>query len=305
MQNNKKYVYTFIYLSLFILSLNLALAQKKDDIKAIRAMQGCYQVSFEFAETFSPDTSYQFHDNYKTSALEWVELVENEKNKIVLQHLLIVKDKSGKEFVMKHWRQDWLYQNTELYMFEKNRKWKFVKLPKRAVKGQWTQRVFQVDDSPRYEGSATWIHADGKHYWEQSTYSPPPRRERKRSNEYNVMRRGNRHEITNYGWLHEQDNEKINRQATGDQLIVREKGWNTYTKVADTQCRLAQEWWKDNRNFWSLVRKEWNSIFAKQTDLVLKKTVDKKPLFMHLFTLSNKETNKAKQIIKKFVVTQK
>ena len=29
---------------------------------------------------------------------------------------------------------------------------------KKDVRGQWTQKVYQVDDSPRYEGSSTWVH---------------------------------------------------------------------------------------------------------------------------------------------------
>ena len=30
-------------------------------------------------------------------------------------------------------------------------------------------KIFQVDDSPRYEGTASWVHVDGKSYWENTT----------------------------------------------------------------------------------------------------------------------------------------
>lgn len=33
-------------------------AQNKEDVKAIKAMTGCYEVTFNFAETFSPNKEY-------------------------------------------------------------------------------------------------------------------------------------------------------------------------------------------------------------------------------------------------------
>lgn len=51
-----------------------------------------------------------------------------------MQHLLIV-GKNDKEIV-KHWRQDWLYENTDLYTFFKERTWNFEKLSAKEVKGQ-------------------------------------------------------------------------------------------------------------------------------------------------------------------------
>ena len=144
----------------------------------------------------------------QTGGLEWVQLVEDEKNKISLQHLLVVGPPGG-QMVIKHWRQDWLYQNTDLYIYDKNDKWSFVDMDKKDVKGQWTQKVFQVDDSPRYEGTSSWVHVDGKSYWENTTPSPLPRREFSKRSDYNVTLRGNRHEVTNKGWVHDQDNKKI------------------------------------------------------------------------------------------------
>ena len=85
--------------------------KKKQDIEAIKSMCGCYKVSFNFAETFATDTAYQFHNNYETWGYEYVLPVEETKDKIALQHLLVVAD----TMVIKHWRQDWLYENTNLY----------------------------------------------------------------------------------------------------------------------------------------------------------------------------------------------
>lgn len=275
--------------------------KKEQDINAIKNMCGCYEVNFAFAETFSPTKDYKIHKPHNSSGLEWVELVENSDNKIVLQHLLITEDSTGKKDIVKHWRQDWLYENTDLYVYDKDNTWKYTKVSKQQVKGQWTQKVFQVDDSPRYEGSATWVHFDNKHFWENITDSPLPRREFTTRSDYNVLKRKNRHELTNYGWVHEQDNDKIQRIQESEKLIAQEKGINTYKKVDKSRCELAQQYWKQKKAFWAKVRTEWDTIFAKNKDLKLEKTVDKKPLFMYLFDAKVEETAEIKKIIAQFV----
>ena len=187
-------------------------------------------------------------------------------------------------------------------MYDKDNQWKFVKKPKSEVAGQWTQKVFQVDDSPRYEGSASWVHVDGRQYWENTTDSPLPRREYTKRKDYNVMSRTNRHEITNEGWLHEQDNDKVLRQDNkADFKIASEKVINIYKKVDNSRCNSAKSWWKENKDFWAVARAEWNAVFAKNKDLKLKGVVDKKPLFMHLFPLEKTQTDKIKPIISEFV----
>jgi len=49
-----------------------------------------------------------------------------------------------------------------------------------------------------------------------------PRREYSKRSDYNVMMRGNHVEITDEGWLHEQDNEKVIR----DKDLALEKAVN-------------------------------------------------------------------------------
>ncbi len=90
--------------ALFIFGAVLALnAQKQEDVKAIKAMTGCYEVSFNFAETFSPNKDYEKAKNYSSGALEWVTVAEENPNKIELQHILIVNPEgSGKDAVVKH-----------------------------------------------------------------------------------------------------------------------------------------------------------------------------------------------------------
>ena len=261
-------------------------SKKNDDIKAIKAMCGCYEVQFNFAETFklTKDEDYKPSPTKYDYALEWVELLDDEPNKIVLQHFLIVND----TMIIKHWRQDWEFENTSFYNFYKDKTWKYTVLPKASVKGQWTQRVFQVDDSPRYEGSSTWVHVDGRHYWENTTDAPLPRREQTIRKDYNVLTRTNVHEITATGWIHDQDNIKVKRDENGkDVLLAKEKGHDVYTKVADSKCASAHKYWKENAAMWKNVRNKWASIFQRKADLNLQSSVDGKPLFMHLFDLKS------------------
>lgn len=267
--------------------------KKKQDQKAIKDMCGCYEVTFNFAETFEyvDDSTYVPSPVKHDKAMEWVELLEDTDNKIVLQHLLIVGPPQ-KQMIVKHWRQDWEFENTKLYQFDHDNKWNFVTLPNDQVKGQWTQRVFQVDDSPRYEGSSSWVHVDGKSYWENTSDAPLPRREETLRSDYNVTGRTNRQEITPNGWIHDQDNKKILREDHKDDVVIaEEKGHNTYVKVADSKCKTAQNYWKDNHKKWAHVRAKWDKVFARDTDLLLEEKVDNKVLFKYILDDDNYKTS--------------
>ncbi len=277
-----------LLLLMFCLTLGTVQAQKKkkQDIEAIKAMCGCYDVSFNFAETFAPDKDYEFHDNYRSGALEYVFPVEESKDKIVLQHLLVI----GDSMIIKHWRQDWLYENTHLHVFHKDNTWKYKTKTSDAVKGQWTQKVYQVDDGPRYQGSSSWVHVDGRSYWENTADAPLPRREFSKRSDYNVMVRRNRQEITDYGWVHEQDNDKVLRESS-DKVLANEKGWNTYTKTDEKKCQLAKDWWQEKQAYWNDVRKVWDELFATKKTLEFEKKIDGKVLFMKLFALEDEMLN--------------
>lgn len=287
--------YLFILSVLYIASSTTSQAQNKksQDQNAIKNMCGCYEVTFNFAETFEyvDDSTYVPSPTKHDKALEWVELLEDKDNKIVLQHLLIVGPPAH-QILVKHWRQDWEFENTKLYQYDHDNRWKFVKLPKHQVKGQWTQRVFQVDDSPRYEGSATWVHVDGKSYWENTSDAPLPRREETIRSDYNVTGRTNRHEITKNGWIHDQDNKKILREDGKQDLIVaEEKGLNRYIKIDDSKCKTAQDYWKDNQQKWATVRAKWHQIFSKDQNLVLEDKVNHKTMIKYIMDDENYKTS--------------
>jgi len=289
--------------SLVLLSSLTINAQKKKDKEAIKKMCGCFEVTFNFAETFnySNDSLYKPSKNKVAKALEWAGLIEDENNKVSIQHLLQVGN-PAKPSIVKHWRQDWVYQNTDFYMYNGDNEWLYETKPKSAVKKQWTQKVYQVDDSPRYEGSGSWVHIDGKSYWENTTDAPLPRREYTKRSDYNVTVRGNRHEITDYGWLHDQDNKKvIRKKGENDFVLAHEKGYNTYVKVDDNRCKAAQEWWKKNTNKWQIVRNKWEEVYRRNSKLLLEKKVKNKALYKHLFAEEVTKEESINEIIESFV----
>jgi len=297
---------TILPLLLIVFSLSVtAQSKKKKDQEAIKSMCGCYEVTFNFTETFnySQDSLYKPSETKIASGLEWAQLVEDSDNKISIQHLLQVGSPDAPHIV-KHWRQDWLFENTDFYMFNGDNKWTYQSKSKKEVKNQWTQKVYQVDDSPRYEGSATWVHVDGKSFWENTTTAPLPRREYTKRSDYNVTVRGNRHEITKYGWLHDQDNEKVIRETGKDDVVLaKEKGYNTYVKVDDSRCKASQDWWKNSQEKWAKVRTKWDEVFARNQNLELHAKVDNKVLFKYLFDDENYATKEQiNPLIESFIV---
>ncbi len=257
----------------------LANAQKSTDIAAIKGQCGCFDIKFSYAETFAPDKNYQYHDRYVTGGREWVFVDEESKDKLVLMHLLVIND----TMVIKHWREDWQYENTDLLAFDKGLTWKATQLPKNQVKGQWSQSVFEVNDMPRYEGTASWIHKDGQHLWANITDAPLPRREYTKRSDYQVLRRNNRIHVTPDGYLHEQDNDKVIRDASGDKLLAQEKGLNDYKKIDDEKCKIATEFWAKNREYWVDVRTVWGQLIAQNKGISLKaKSDDGKMLWKEL-----------------------
>ncbi|WP_317206268.1 DUF6607 family protein, partial [Tenacibaculum piscium] len=67
-------------------------SKKSKDKTAIKKMCGCFEVTFNFTETFnnSNDSLYKPSKKKIDKALEWAELIEDENNKIAIQHLLQV-----------------------------------------------------------------------------------------------------------------------------------------------------------------------------------------------------------------------
>ncbi len=272
----------------------------------IKEMCGCYEVDFRYAETFPEVEGYETKKPYSAKGLEWIVSEETDDEVLILQHLLVISD----TMIIKHWRQDWHFENRELLEFQKGLEWSKVEVPAEKVAGTWTQKVYEVDGSPRYEGHATWVDVDGKKYWESRVAAPLPRREYTKRSDYNVMIRNNKHIITDYGHLHELDNAKVKRSPEADSVLVWEKGLNKYTKVEDSRCLPAVDWWKENKVFWDDARLVWSELIEKHSYVKIERKINGKRLYQVLFELNkeflaegveNYEPKKARTAIKKAI----
>ena len=252
----------------------------------IKSMAGMYKVDFKFAETFASDTTYDYSVSKKKFewGYEYVQVIEETDNKISLQHILIVND----TILVKHWRQDWVYENNVLFEYQQDNTWKKRTLKPEDVKGTWTQKVFQVDDSPRYEGYGTWVHSDGRHYWESKADAPLPRREMTIRRDYNVLQRTSHIELFKDGsWVLDQDNAKVVREKANDKIICWEKGVE-FMHPTDRSPQPAIKWWTNNQQFWKDVRGAWDEVFAKNPSFTLKNKIESKRLYDALFELGAK-----------------
>ena len=303
--NTKHIVITLASLVLGVNQKNLHAQHSKDsDMQAIESMCGCFKVGFNFAETFnySQDSNYMPSTIYTSGALEYVHIIDRQDNLINLQHTLVLGSAES-PFIMKHWSQEWVYEGTDVYEYQSNNKWSRRSFNVDSINGQWTQKVYQVDDSPRYEGSASWIHIDGRSFWESTSYAPLPRREYTKRSDYNITLRRTRHELTSNGWIQDQDNDKIIRDSLGSNYVLaQEKGFNTYTRVDDSLCQAAADWWTKNDRFWSHVRDVWDRVFEENSNLTLKSSYNNQKLYEILFSIDPKTSKKEiKKIILNFV----
>lgn len=96
--------------------------------------------------------------------------------------------------IVKHWRQDWILK-TQSFMTIADLTIGNTKHLLKKSKRTMDTKIYEVDDKPRYEGSATWVHVDGRTFWENSTNAPLPRREYTQRSDYNITKRINEIEI--------------------------------------------------------------------------------------------------------------
>ncbi|WEK35567.1 MAG: hypothetical protein P0Y53_24040 [Candidatus Pseudobacter hemicellulosilyticus] len=267
------------------------MAQKKQGREAISNLCGCFAVTFNYAETFTNDTTVKrlAHpmDNFAVTELAYI--IEETKDKVMIQHLLVIPD--GKGTVIKHWREDWQYEQTERWQYTNDKEWTRLQLPRAAVKGQWTQSVWEVSDAPRYAGSSEWVRANNQIFWLNTTDAPLPRREYTTRKDYNILERTNRITVSPAGYLHEQDNKKIIRNpGTADSLLAGEKGYNKYVRLPDSACAGAKAFWTAERAaYWQDVKEVWAQKMNASGKIILQNKVAGKVLFMELDELAEKE----------------
>lgn len=253
-----------------------AKARFEQDRKAILAMAGDYRVTFDFRETVAFTPGYEPIDPKRSGGFESVRVIEDTGTRIVLQHLLVVtmpesedSDKD-KTVVIKHWRQDWVYEPTSVLTYDRSGRWLLTDVPAGARKGAWSQTVWQTDDSPRYGGVGTWVYSDGVSRWmSDPTRRPLARRDAVRKPVYGWYVGTNRHALTPNGWVHEQDNAKVGLKDGAAVTFVHEVVLNTYRKESAYNVKAADDYWAATRDYWAQVRADWDAAITRGGGVVV------------------------------------
>lgn len=255
------------------------------DRKSILTQAGCYRVTYHFKETASLIPNYPTRSpEYHEQGIEWIDAETSKRNpnKIQLQHILMTPHGP-----LKHWSQTWIYQPRSMMIYSGNSRWEKISISQARASGKWVQQVYQVDGSPRYGCMAPWTHDGLKDYWECQTWSPLPRRELTQRNDYQVLNRTNHHEITPTGWVHLQDNQKIQLEPTIARIIALEDGTDTYTRIDSSYCQEAREWWDKNQPIWKEIHQVWDEVYLNSNSFQLKASVNQKTLWERLFEIAH------------------
>ena len=276
------------------------LDDRERDRRAILAMAGDYRTSFDFIETIGFTEGYQPAAPYQSWGTERVYVVANEPEFVSLQHIIVMHflDADGFEsdaMVVKHWRQDWQYEDVEVHAFQGRGAFVRRALDPANRKGAWTQTVYQVDDSPRYEAVGRWIHAPGVSYWQSDDRRRPlPRREFSVRDDYQALYGSHRITITPAGWTQEEDALKLvldenNRPSSSQPYLAREAGLSRYDRVLDYDFSAGDDYWEETGAFWSRVRQYWDALYKAESAFSFVKSAKGMPMFMALFGMAGED----------------
>lgn len=282
----------------------------QQDRRSILAMTGDYKVTFDFTETVPFIQGYELKEKKISGGHEVVRVVEDTGDFISLQHLLVVGPDEN-PFVVKHWRQDWRYEPARVLVFIGGNAWEWRDVPISERAGTWSQTVYQVDDAPRYGAVGTWAYEGGLAEWTPpKEWRPLPRRDMTTRDDYHAVDAINRHVITPWGWVHEQDNSKV-ILSSEPTALVREVGVNTYRHFDDFPVEAADDYWTATSEFWAGVRAEWSAVEAENQSFAITIKGETEDLYNPLLELamSVKEDEKdvdqalveARSVIRKFV----
>jgi hypothetical protein len=270
------------------------LSRYERDRRAILAMAGEFRTSFDFIETVGFTAGFEPGQPYQSWATEVVDVIEDSGDRIVLQHVIVMNyiDENGEiqgPVVQKHWRQDWVYQDTSVHAFSGHGSWTQNSFESDEVAGRWSQAVYQVDDSPRYEALGDWVHRSNYSAWtSDETWRPLPRRESSVRDDYHTLVGTNRHTITPTGWVHEEENLKVVLDAAGnidenEAFLSRELGVNRYEQIVDFDFSARDVYWDATERFWADVRTEWARIYQERERFEIVTPEGQPPLFQPMF----------------------
>ncbi len=237
------------------------------DRQTILAMAGDFKVTFDMQESTPWMEDYTPLERKISGGYESVRVIEDTGTRIVLQHLLVTGDQAN-PYVVKHWRQDWQYEPTQVLAYKGGDVWELTAVPENLRAGRWSQTVYQVDDSPRYAAWGQWDDTQGIKRWRSSwTARPLARRDAIRNPVYDRYVGINRHQLTPTGWIHWQDNTKMMSAKDGSGKlvpVVQEYVLNTYERFDGYNVAAAESYWAKTAPFWEAVRAKWAEVAATQ-----------------------------------------
>ncbi len=239
------------------------------DRAAIRALAGDFRVTFDFQEVVSLRPGQDLAAPYHSWATERVFIVADTPNRISLQHQLVVRtaDKPTEAMVVKHWREDWTWQDTAILAFQGLGKWRVDARQPADVEGAWSQAVWGVDDEPRYESNGRWRHDGQTSQWiSERQWRPLPRREYTKRKDYQALDGIHRIVITPDGWVQWQDNGKLPLSAPGTPVaegpLAIEIGCARYERISGFDWTPGVTAWAAESAHAAAIRTAWDERIA-------------------------------------------
>ena len=249
------------------------------DRQSILAQAGQWRVRFDMRENVSFRAGYEPLEEKLSAGNEIVRVVHDDGTRISLQHILVMSDDAGNHMVIKHWRQDWVYEPETVLTYAGPNQWVLTPVPADQRRGAWSQTVWQTDDSPRYGGVGHWSYDHGQSEWTSNpTWRPLARRDAVRNPIYDRYLGSNRHALTPEGWVHIQDNVKMG-PAEGDETdpvaIVQEDVINTYRRVDDYDAAPGDAYWTATKDYWAGVRAAWDEVAVRNGGIWLEEEANR------------------------------
>ncbi|NJL25378.1 MAG: hypothetical protein HC902_09505 [Calothrix sp. SM1_5_4] len=196
---------------------------------------------------------------------EWIYSEEVSPTRIRLQHVMFLADLEGKPIQgseLKHTGEDWEFEAPYYYDFVGPRRWEVRKLEQGTQ--QWTRRVTNLDDGPRYACASPWSLDKRFPEWSCGAFSPIPGRETRDMGrkDYNTLDRMTRLVAYDSSWLERQENVKTIDADGVRTPLAKEVGKNWYVRLPDSECAPIQGFIQERREFWQLVRVAWDEVLS-------------------------------------------
>lgn len=254
-------------------------SQFERDRQSILAQAGQWRVRFDMRENVSFREGYEPLEEKLSAGDEIVRVVYDDGDRISLQHILVMGDDAGNHFVIKHWRQDWVFEPETVLTYAGPNRWTLTPVSADQRRGAWAQTVWQTDDSPRYGGVGRWSYDHGVAEWASApTWRPLARRDAVRDPVYDRYLGTNRHALTPVGWVHLQDNVKMGPSEGDDAelaAIVQEDVINTYRKVDNYDPKPGDDYWAATKDYWAGVRAAWDAAIVASGGLYLEEEANR------------------------------